>query len=102
MIVALWLAASVTTVCLEPGGGLSPVICKAPATRLDARREVCECPTGRRTDVPICAPGERPPPETRSLNVFRQKAGQDGSLVGDRYRDRPLCVIPPNPQGRRP
>ena len=102
MFVALWLAASVTTVCLEPDGSLNPVICTAPASRLDARREVCECPTGRRTEAPLCAPGERPPPETRSLNAFRRKAAQDGSLVGDRYRDRPLCVIPPNPQGRLP
>lgn len=62
MLVALWLAASVTTVCLEPDGSLSPVVCAAPATRLDARREVCECPTGRRTDAPLCTEGEKPPP----------------------------------------
>lgn len=102
MFAALWLAASVTTVCLEPDGSLSPVACTAPATRLDARREVCECPTGRRTDAPLCAEGETPPPETRALNAFRRTAGRDGSLVGDRFRDRPLCVIPTTPPARRP
>lgn len=102
MLAALWLAASVTTVCLEPDGSLSPVICVAPASRLDARREVCERPTGRRTEAPICAPGEPPPPETRALNAFRRRAAQDGSLVGDRFRARPLCVIPPNTGGGRP
>jgi len=51
MFVALWFAAAVTTVCLEVDGSLSPVICKAPSSRLDARREVCECPTGRRTEA---------------------------------------------------
>ena len=102
MFVALWLAASVTTVCMEPDGSLSPVACTAPSTRLDARREVCECPTGRRTDAPLCADGETPPPETRALNAFRRTAGRDGSLVGDRFRDRPLCVIPTAPPARRP
>jgi hypothetical protein len=102
MSIALWLAAAITTVCLEPGGSLSPVICEAPASRLDARREVCECPTGRRTEVPICVSGEKPPPETRALNAFRREAAADGSLAGDRFQDRPLCVIPSAPAARRP
>jgi hypothetical protein len=78
------------------------VTCKAPGTRLDARLEVCECLTGRRTDAPVCAADETPPAETQALNGFRRKAGQDGSLVGDRFRDRPLCVIPTAPPARRP
>jgi hypothetical protein len=102
MSIALWLVAAITTVCLEPNGGLSPVICKAPASRLDARRDVCECPTGRRTEVPICAAGEKPPPETRALNAFRRQAAADGSLAGDRFQDRPLCVIPTARPARRP
>ena len=102
MFSALWLAAAITTVCLEPSGALSPVICSAPASRLDARREVCECPTGRRTEVPICAAGEKPPPETRALNAFRREAAADGSLAGDRFQDRPLCVVPSSPPARRP
>ena len=102
MFVSLWLAAAVSTVCLELDGGLSPVICKAPGSRLDARREVCECPTGRRTEAPVCAAGEVPPPENRALNAFRRKAGQDGSLVGDRFQGRPLCVAPDIPGPRRP
>ncbi|MFZ4068422.1 MAG: hypothetical protein ACOYKF_12860 [Phenylobacterium sp.] len=102
MSIALWLAAVITTVCLEPNGGLSPVICKAPASRLDARRDVCECPTGRRTEVPVCAAGDKPPPETRALNTFRRQAAADGSLAGDRFQDRPLCVIPTAPPARQP
>ncbi|MFM8819038.1 MAG: hypothetical protein ACKOD3_00615 [Phenylobacterium sp.] len=102
MLIALWLAAAVTTVCLEVDGSLSPVICKAPASRLDARREVCECPTGRRTEAPVCAAGEVPPPDNRALNAFRRKAGKDGSLVGDRFQGRPVCVPPPGAAPRRP
>jgi hypothetical protein len=70
--------------------------------RLDARREVCECPTGRRTEAPLCAAGEKPPPETRALSAFRREAAADGSLAGDRFQDRPLCVIPTAPPARRP
>ena len=102
MLAILGFAAALATVCLEPDGSLSPVICAAPASRLDARREVCECPTGRRTEAPPCAAGEAPPPETRALNAFRRKAGQDGSLVNDRFRGRPLCVVPQGPAPRRP
>jgi len=102
MSIALWLAAVITTVCLEPNGGLSPVICKAPASRLDARRDVCECPTGRRTEAPVCVAGDKPPPETRALNTFRRQAAADGSLAGDRFQDRPLCVIPTAPPARQP
>ncbi|MEI7573817.1 MAG: hypothetical protein WCJ52_11920 [Phenylobacterium sp.] len=102
MSIALWLAAAITTVCLEPSGSLSPVICTAPASRLDARRDVCECPSGRRTEAPVCAAGEKPPPETRALNAFRRKAAEDGSLAGDRFQDRPLCVIPTARPARRP
>ena len=102
MFSALWLAAAITTVCLEPDGSLSPVICTAPASRLDARRDVCECPSGRRTEAPVCAAGEKPPPETRALNAFRRKSAEDGSLAGDRFQDRPLCVIPTARPARRP
>ena len=102
MFVALWLAAAVTTVCLEVDGSLSPVVCKAPGTRLDARTEVCECPSGRRTEAPVCAAGEIPPSDNRALNVFRRKAGADGSLVGDRFQDRPVCVPPASGVSRRP
>ena len=102
MSIALWLAAAITTVCLEPDGSLSPVICKAPASRLDARREVCECPTGRRTEAPACAAGEKPPPETRALSAFRRKAAADGSLDGDSFQGRPHCVVPSAPPARRP
>ena len=102
MLVALWFTAAVATVCLEVDGSLSPVICKAPSSRLDARREVCECPTGRRTEAPICAAGEIPPSDNRALNLFRRKAGQDGSFVGDRFQGRPVCVQPASGVSRRP
>ena len=102
MFVALWLAAAVTTVCLEVDGSLSPVVCKAPGTRLDARTEVCECPSGRRTEAPVCAAGEVPPSDNRALKVFRRKAGADVSLVGDRFQDWPVCVLPSGAPLRRP
>ena len=102
MIAAAWMAAALATLCLEPDGSLTAPVCAAPASRLDARTQVCECPNGRRTEASFCAPGEAPAPETRALSTFRRKAAADGSLVGDRFKGRPLCVVPSAPPARRP
>ena len=55
------------------------------------------CHAGMRVDVPICATGERAPPENVALNRARREAGRDGSLIGDLFEGRPMCVEGRNP-----
>ena len=57
------------------------------------------CPLG---EAPVGAAGEFPPSVNRALTLFRRKAGADGSLVGDRFQDRPVCVPPASGVSRRP
>ncbi|WP_333586833.1 hypothetical protein [Phenylobacterium sp.] len=83
-----------TVICLDVGGGILPVVCKAPASRLDKREDICTCPQGMRTAVPICGPGEREPADTVALNAARREAGRDGSLIGDLFEGKPMCVAP--------
>ena len=84
-----------TIQCVDVGGQLIPAVCQAPASRLDQREYICTCPNGgQRVDVAICAKGEREPPEGRALNRARNEAIRDGSMVGDKVGDRPICVAP--------
>lgn len=86
----------ITTIqCLEPGGHLIPAVCDAPASRLDNREYICLCSNGgMRVDVPVCAKGEREPPDGRALSRVRDVAARDGSLVGDMLDGKPICVAP--------
>lgn len=86
-----------TVICLDVSGATLPVSCRAPASRLDKREDICMCHAGMRTDVSICAPGVRPPPENVALNRARREAGRDGSLIGDLFEGRPMCVEGRNP-----
>ncbi|MBU2136520.1 MAG: hypothetical protein KKA45_10020, partial [Alphaproteobacteria bacterium] len=83
-----------TQVCLDVGGGLLPVVCKVPASRLDQREDICSCPQGMRTDVAICGPGQSPPAENNALYAARREAARDGSLLGDMFQGKPICVAP--------
>ena len=88
-----------TIQCLEPGGLSIPPVCDAPASRLDSREYICTCPNGgMRVDVPVCAKGQREPAEGKALVRARRELGKDGSLVGDKVSDQPICVAP---RGRR-
>jgi hypothetical protein len=87
-----------TIQCIEVGGQLIPASCNVPGTRLDTREYICTCPNGgQRVDVAICAKGEKPPPESKALNIARRTAIRDGSLIGDTVEGRPICVAPRNP-----
>jgi hypothetical protein len=88
---------TMSQVCLDVSGQTLPVVCKVPASRLDKREDICQCPEGRLVDVPICAPGQRPPPDSRALSKVRRVAGKDGSLVGDQFAGKPICVAPRAP-----
>ena len=81
-----------TAICLDVGGQSLPIVCKAPASRLDKREDICICPAGTRVDVPVCADGDKPPAQTRAYEKARKAAARDGSLIGDLYEGGPMCV----------
>lgn len=86
-----------TQVCLDVSGSTLPVVCSVPSSRLDNREYYCQCPQGLRVDVNICPAGVKAPIENRAFNHARSLASRDGSLLGDRIGDRPICVEPRNP-----
>ncbi len=87
-----------TIQCIEVSGATVPPRCNVPGSRLDQSEFICTCPAGgMRTRVPICAAGQNPPAENLALNRVRREASRDGTLEGDRVRDRPICVAPRRP-----
>jgi hypothetical protein len=87
-----------TIQCIDVSGAAIPASCKVPASRVDQSEYLCTCPAGgMRTRVPICGPGESPPPENLALNRVRREAARDGTLEGDKVGDRPICVAPRQP-----
>ncbi len=88
------LTPATTDICLDVSGGTLPVVCNVPASRLDRREDICVCPEGMRATVPVCGPGESAPGETLALNAARRTAAKDGSLIGDLFQGKPICVAP--------
>ena len=86
-----------TQICLDVSGSTLPVVCTVPSSRLDRREYHCQCPQGLRVDVDICPTGVKAPIENLALDHVRRVAARDGSLLGDRIGDRPICVDPRNP-----
>jgi len=87
-----------TKQCIEQSGQLIPPVCQVPGSRLDSREYICTCPNGGMpVDVAICAKGQTPPPEGRALIRARSEGVRDGSLIGDKVGDRPICVAPRGP-----
>jgi hypothetical protein len=85
-----------TIVCLDVGGHALPTVCRTPASRIDQREDICICPTGIRTEAPVCPPGVKPPAETRAFEQARREAMRGGSLVGATWEGQPMCVAPRN------
>lgn len=84
-----------TVQCLEPGGRIAPATCQGPASRVDPHEQICTCLAGGvKVVAPVCAKGETPPPEGKALMVARRAAAADGTLVGDTFEGRPICVRP--------
>jgi len=83
-----------TEVCLDVSGATLPVVCRAPGSRLDKREDICTCPQGDKVEIAICAAGERPPAETVAYDRARRLASRDGSLLGDMYEGKRMCVAP--------
>jgi hypothetical protein len=87
-----------TIQCIDVGGQSIPPVCKVPGSRLDLREDICTCPNGgQRLDVAVCAKGQKPPPESKALNIARREALRDGSLLGDTLEGQPICVAPRTP-----
>ena len=86
-----------TSICLDVSGQTLPAVCRAPASRLDMREDICQCPEGTRVEVSVCAKGQRPPPEGIKLYKARRVAAKGGTLVGARFEGKPMCVAPREP-----
>ncbi len=86
-----------TIICLDTGGQLRPVVCRAEPSRLDAREDICICPgSTQQVTAPICAPGVTPPAESALYERERLKAVSHGSVVGASWHGQPMCVAPRN------
>ena len=82
--------------CLDVGGQSRPAVCQGGSSRLDQRYDICLCKNAQRVETPVCGKGERPITENRAYELARKDAARDGSLVGDRYEGRQMCVRPRN------
>lgn len=83
------------TVCLDQRGASRPVVCRSvPLNRLSSEPGFCLCADTLDTPVqaPICPRGVRSPGESRAYERARLEAARDGSLVGDSFEGRPMCV----------
>ena len=62
-----------TIQCIDVGGQSIPASCRVPGSRLDKREDICTCPAGgQRVEVAVCAKDEKPPPESKALNIGRR------------------------------
>lgn len=81
-----------TSQCLDVGGQTRPVTCRRSASRLPTRDDICTCKVGTLVTVPYCPAGVSPPAEDRAFEKARLDLARDGSLVGDQYQGRDICV----------
>lgn len=84
------------TICLDLGGETRPAVCTGSSSRLDGRDDICLCRDAQTVEAPVCGPGDRPQAESRAFERARKVAAKDGSLVGDLFDGRPMCVSPRN------
>jgi hypothetical protein len=85
-----------TTICLDVGGHVRPVRCRyMSASRIDKREDICQCLSGGQPIiVDVCPDGVNPPAESAAYERDRYAAIQKGSLVGQNWQGRPICVAP--------
>ncbi len=83
------------TLCLDTLGGSHPPVCHSmSASRLASPPDICLCHGPyMQVRAPYCAPGEKPPAESAAMEHARAKAAKDGSLFGDSYEGRRMCVV---------
>jgi hypothetical protein len=81
-------------VCLKPAGDLArgAVSCH---TDDRTRALICQCPQAALpVTAPICAPGDKPAPESAATDSARKAAAAQGSLIGAQINGRSFCVRP--------
>jgi hypothetical protein len=85
-----------TTICLDVAGKQLPVTCHTlSASRLDRAEDICQCfHGGQPVKVDLCAKGVNPPGESAAYERDRYALVQHGSLTGQSWRGRPICVAP--------
>ena len=82
------------TLCLGPLGESHPPVChNMSASRLESKPDICLCngPT-QQVKAPWCGRGEKPPADSAAFERARAQAAKDGSLFGDSYQGRNMCV----------
>jgi len=86
-----------TTICLTSSGQLAPVHCRAEASRIDAREDICICPAAtQQVKVAVCPAGVKPPSESAAYERERLRSVSHGSVEGAMWRGQPMCVAPRN------
>lgn len=78
--------------CLDVSGASRPAVCKGAGGRLENDYDICLCENAQRVEAPLCGKGEQPITENVAYERARKEAARDGSLVGDLYEGRPMCV----------
>ena len=78
--------------CLDVGGQARAPVCQGASSRIDQRYDICVCENEQRVAVPVCGDGEKPISEDRAYELARKDAARDGTLVGDLYEGRQMCV----------
>jgi hypothetical protein len=82
---------STTYVCLDPGGAAHGVLCDR--TLNTSADDFCHCPGNTdKVRVAVCDPGQAPPAQSHAYELAMHRASADGSLIGDSFDDRPMCV----------
>jgi hypothetical protein len=86
-----------TTICLNGIGAIVPATCNAPASRLNAQENFCNCHGATlRVKAPVCAHGVQPPSTTAAYERARLAAVRNGSLMDAQWQGQPMCVAPRN------
>jgi len=82
------------TLCLDGLGINHPPVCHTQsASRFPTPPDICQClGPWRQVDAPYCAKGEKPPADSAAFEHARAKAANDGSLFGDTYKGKRMCV----------
>jgi hypothetical protein len=83
--------------CLETNGSETPAVCRVGDAWHDA--DLCSCGDGgMRFSVPVCAPGEKPPPDNVALDRARKDAMKAGTLDNLTVNGRHVCVVRHHPR----
>ncbi len=86
---------TVGNACVDVSGHMEPAFCTLQPPSKNSMG-FCQCPSvAQKIDAPLCLGGEKQPMETAEYRqaVLAAIRG-DGSLVGDTYNGKPMCVPP--------